>query len=132
MEFGDEIGPRQRAGPGREEVARYIAAAEINEPLFSDPALARALGYAGPVVPGPLLTAYLEQFVRTELPAWRLDALSATFRVATTAGEPLVFRGVIVERHADSDGEHLTCDLVIEHGSGERAVTGTARLTRHP
>jgi len=123
--LGDELGPRQRAAPSDDQVAVYIGADHVGE--FS--AHARAVGRYGIVVPGPMLTAYLEQFVRSELPAWRLERLATTFRVPTIAGTELVLRGAITEHH-QAEGERLVCDLVIEHRDGERAVTGSATLVK--
>ena len=124
--LGDELGPRRRLAPADQQVAAYIGADNVGE--FS--AHARAVGRQGIVVPGPMLTAYLEQFVRTELPGWRLERLATTFRVPTLAGTELTLRGAVTEHHDRADGERLVCDLVIEHGDGERAVTGSATLCR--
>jgi len=128
IDLGDEIGPLRRTTPDQAGVAAYVGTADITEPMFSDPDLARALGYRGLVVPGPMLAAFLEQFLRAELPCWRLERLSVTFRVPTVVGDALVLRGVVTEHNAAADGEHIVCDVLIEHHDGERAVTGTATL----
>ena len=124
--LGDDLGPRHRAAPTEAQVAAYIGADNVGE--FS--AHARAVGRHGIVVPGPMLTAYLEQFVRSELPSWRVERLATTFRVPTIAGTELVLTGAITEHHEAADAERLVCDLVIEHRDGERAVTGTATLIK--
>lgn len=130
MELGHELGPQQRAALRVEDVARYVQTADNPEPLFTEPALARALGYRGVVVPGPMLAAFLEQFVRGELVGWRLERLSTTFRVPTVVGDTLILHGVVTEHHVTADGERIVCDLLLEHADGERAVTGTATLGR--
>ncbi len=132
MHLGDEIGPRQRAGPQAAQIAAYVGASRIPEPLFTDSAHARALGYRDIIVPGPMLTAFLEQFLRGELPGWQLERLSTTFRVPTMAGTDLRLWGAITEHHEMPDGERIVCDLVIEHNDHEPAVTGTATLRRLP
>lgn len=124
VDLGDEIGPWQRPGTPPEQVGRYVAGNDMREGLFTDPGVARGLGYRGIVVPGPMLTAFLEHFLRAELAGWRLERLSTTFRIPTIAGEPIVLRGVVSEH----DGDRIVCDVVIEHAGGERAVTGVARL----
>ncbi|HVO24805.1 MAG TPA: MaoC family dehydratase N-terminal domain-containing protein [Candidatus Margulisiibacteriota bacterium] len=128
IDLGHELGPWHRATPSAAVIARYAASADIPEPLFTDASTARGLGYRGVVVPGPMLAAFMEQFVRRELPGWRIERLSATFRVPTITGDSIVLSGVITERHELADGERIVCDLVIEHSDGERAVTGTATL----
>jgi len=128
IDVGHELGPWRRPTPTAEVIARYAGTADIAEPLFTSAASARGLGYRGVVVPGPMLTAFLEHFVRRELPDWRLERLSATFRVPTISGDTIIVSGVVTERHELADGERIVCDLVIEHSEGERAVTGTATL----
>jgi hydroxyacyl-ACP dehydratase HTD2-like protein with hotdog domain len=130
IDLGHELGPWRRATPAADDIARYAGSADIAEPLFTSAEAARGLGYRGVVVPGPMLAAFMEHFVRRELPGWQLQRLSATFRVPTITGDSIVLGGVITERHEGPDGERIVADLVIEHGDGERAVTGTATLRR--
>jgi len=127
---GDEIGPERRVGPDAEGIAAYVHSSDVAEPLFRDLAYARGLGYRGVVVPGPMLTAFVEQFLRRALTGWRIERLSTTFRVPTISGDPFSLRGVIVEHHHMADAERIVCEVVIEHADGERAVTGTATLRR--
>jgi hypothetical protein len=118
--------------PTAAQVGTYARMGEVVEPLFTEPASARALGYRGIIVPGPMLSAFLEQFVRAELIGWQLERLSATFRVSTIVGDTVILRGVVTEHHELPDGERIVCDLVIEHSDGERAVTSTATLRLKP
>jgi hydroxyacyl-ACP dehydratase HTD2-like protein with hotdog domain len=128
IDLGHELGPWRRSTPTAEVIARYAGTADIAEELFTSPSAARRLGYRGVVVPGPMLAAFMEHFVRRELPGWRLERLSATFRVPTITGDTIVLSGVITERHGLTDGARIVCDLLIEHSDGERAVTGTATV----
>ena len=130
LELGHELGPQRRTAPDRSQVAAYLDAADFTEPLFSDLEFARAVGYRDTIVPGPLLAAFLEQFVCSELPGWELERLSATFRVATLVGDALVFRGVVTERHDTPAGVRIICDLTIGHSEDDHAVTSTATLRR--
>jgi hydroxyacyl-ACP dehydratase HTD2-like protein with hotdog domain len=128
IDLGHELGPWRRSTPAAEVIARYAGTEDIAEELFTSPSAARELGYRGVVVPGPMLAAFMEQFVRRELPGWRLERLSATFRVPTITGDTIVLSGVITEHHELPDGERIVCDLLIEHSDGERAVTGTSTV----
>lgn len=130
VQLGDAIGPQRRRAPQAAQIAAYMGAGRFAEPLFVDEAYARALGFAGVIAPGPMLTAFLEQFVRGALPDWRLEALGTTFRVPTLAGSEVELRGAVTEHHEMADGERLVCDLVLSHTDGTAAVTGTARLCR--
>lgn len=128
IDLGHEFKEWRRSTPPAEAIARYAGTADIAEDLFTSAPAARGLGYRGVVVPGPMLAAFMEHFIRRQLPGWRLERLSATFRVPTITGDTIVFSGVITERHELTDGERMVCDLLIEHSDGERAVTGTATL----
>lgn len=130
LDLGHELGPWRRSTPTADAIARYAGTADIAEPLFTSAPTARGLGYRGVVVPGPMLAAFLEHFVRRELPGWRLERLGTTFRVPTITGDTITLSGVVTERHELPDGERLVIDLLIEHSDGERAVTGTATLRR--
>lgn len=129
-DLGHELGPWRRSTPDADTIARYAGTADIAEPLFTSAPAARGLGYRGVVVPGPMLAAFLEHFVRHELPGWQLERLGTTFRVPTITGDTITLSGVVTERHELADGERIVSDLVIEHSDGERAVTGTATLRR--
>ncbi len=132
MDLGDELGPQRRVAPASDHIAAFSRASDVPERLFTDPTYAQALGNRGIIVPGPMLAALLEQFLRSELPEWRVERLSTTFRIPTIAEDPLLLRGVIAEHHETADGERIVCDLVIEHCDGERAVTSTVTLRRGP
>lgn len=129
-ELGDELGPLRRRAPGSAEIRGYASSEDTREGIFEDEGYARGLGFRGLVVPGPVLAAYVEQFLHAELPQWRVVWLSTTFRLPTAAGDLLTLRGAVTEDHHMTDGEHLVCDVVVEHESGERAVTASARLVR--
>lgn len=130
VQLGDEFGPLRRRAPEAAQIAAYMGAGRFTEPLFVDEAYARARGFAGVIAPGPMLTAFLEQFVRGALPGWRIEALGTTFRVPIPAGSEVELRGAVTEHHEMADGERLVCDLVVAHADGTAAVTGTARLFR--
>jgi acyl dehydratase len=130
IDLGHELAPWRRPTPPPDAIARYVRTADIEEPLFTSAPTARALGYRDVVVPGPMLAAFLEQFVRRRLPGWRLERLGATFRVPTITGDAINLGGVVTERHELPDGERIVADLVLTHSDGERAVTGTATLRR--
>jgi hypothetical protein len=131
MHLGDEIGPRQHTAPQTAQIAAYVGASNVREALFTDLAYAQSLGFRGVVVPGPMLAAFIEQFLRVELQGWRLERMSTTFRLPTIAGDTIVLRGAITEHHEMADGERVVCEVVLEHADGDRAVTGTATLRKN-
>lgn len=129
-EIGDEIGPLQRQAPALDEIRRYGAAGGGREGIFNDEQYARGLGFRSLIVPGPLLAAYVEQFLHTQFPEWRVEWLSTTFRLPTAAGDVVTLRGAVTEDHHMTDGARIVCDVVVEHPNGDRAVTASARLKK--
>ena len=128
LEVGALIGPQHRPAPSATAIAAYARSLRGREPLFTDRAFARALGYADVIVPGPLQSALLEAMLRRRLRGWELHRLALTFRVSVIAREPIALAAVVVERHLRRDGTTLLCDLALENRDGERAALGTAEL----
>ena len=118
-ELGDEIGPRQRQAPGPDEIRRY-GTAEAGEGFFNDEQYARGLGFRGLVVPGPLLAAYVEQFLHEHFPDWRVEWLSTTFRLPSAAGDVLTLRGAITDKwHFAAAGRRSHLDWVLARFTSE-------------
>lgn len=65
-------------------VRRYCVASGDDNPLHLDPAIARAAGFAGPIVPGMMLLGLCERAIR----AWYADA--AVLRLAGRFLHPVV------------------------------------------
>ncbi len=128
VEIGDMLGPLRRRSPDSEIVAGYADNNHVYENLFVSPAFARRLGYRNVIVPGPMQSAYLEQFLRQQLPDKILRSLSVTFRISVISGDPMFIRGVVTEIEEAPQGHTLTCDLMIENRDGERATVGQATL----
>ncbi len=128
LEVGALIGPRHRPAPSATGIAAYARSLGGREPLFTDRAFARSLGYADVIVPGPLQSGLLEAMLRRRLPGWELRRLSLTFRVSVIAREPIALAAVVVEHHRRPDCTALLYDLTLENREGERAALGTAEL----
>jgi hydroxyacyl-ACP dehydratase HTD2-like protein with hotdog domain len=130
LEVAALVAVQRRLAPAASAIATYARSLAGGEPVFTDRAFARALGYADVIVPGPLQSALLEAFLRERLPGWTLHRLSLTFRVSLIAREPISLAAVAVEHSAQRRDALLVCDLSLENGNGERAALGLAELTR--
>jgi hypothetical protein len=130
IDLGRTLGPLHHPGLGTEQIAAYLQAAQFTGSLFYDLTFARSLGYRGIIVPGPLLAALVEQFLRRELPGWEMEHLSTTFRVPTVTGDPFLIRGAVTERHETPLGSRIVCDVVISHRDTDNALTATVTLHR--
>jgi hypothetical protein len=130
IDLGHTLGPLRHPGLGPQQIAAYLRAGHFAEAFFNDHAFARSLGYRGILIPGPLLAALVEQFLRRELPGWELERVSTTLRVPTVTGDRLLIRGAVTERHETPDGARIVCDVVISHSDADDALTATATLRR--
>lgn len=130
LEVGALVALQRRSAPSASAIATYAQNLAGGEPMFTDSAFARALGYTDVIVPGPLQSALLEAFLRERLPGWTLRRLSLTFRVSLIAREPISLAAVVVEHAPQRSGAMLVCDLWLENGDGERAALGLAELRR--
>lgn len=128
VDVGDELGPEARSAPDATLIANFGRHRHLYEQLFVDAGFAQRLGFRNVIVPGPLQSALFEQFLRRQLPGWRLAALSAVFRISIIAGEPIRLGGVITDRSTAAGRVQLECELVMENHAGERATTGHATL----
>jgi len=130
-EVGRLVGAEHRLAPAAEFIAAYAdSLGEHGPSFFTDRADAHSLGYGDVIVPGPLLSALLEMMLRRHLQEWELRRLALTFRRSVVAGEPIALAAVVVERHLDSSGALLVCDLSLENADGEQAMLGAAELFR--
>jgi hypothetical protein len=127
LELGDLIAREVRHGPTPAGIANWASHLGEREVLFSDPSGASDLGYEDLVVPGPMLSAFAGQMLRRALPEWWIRNLSMTFRQSLLALEPIVLSALVTERRASAE---VTCDIMIESGSGETCAVGSASLTQ--
>lgn len=130
IDLGHTLGPLRHPGLSKERIAAYLQAAQFTGSFFYDLTFARSVGYRGIIVPGPLLAALVEQFLRRELPGWEMERVSTTLRVPTVTGDPLLFHGAVTERHETPRGSRIVCDVVIGHRDADNALTATATLRR--
>lgn len=128
LDVGSEIEERCTA-PDAPAIARYAGRLAGGESLFTDVRYARSLGYADVIVPGPLLSAMLERFLRRRYSGLALRRLAVTFRVSVIAAEPITLAAVVIEQRWHDAHMAIVCDLSIENSDGERAALGTAELT---
>ncbi len=130
IDLGHTLGPLHHPGLGAAQIAAYLHAAQVSGSFFYDLTFARSVGFRGIIVPGPLLAAVVEQFLRRELPGWEMERMSTTLRVPTVTGDPLLIHGAVIERHETPLGIRIVCDVVIGHRDADNALTATATLRR--
>ena len=122
---GSIIGPIERRAPSAGNISSWAGALRDREVLFHDEAESNKLGYRGLVVPGPMQSAFIDDMLRSKLPAWTLTALSMTFRQSLIAGDGISIHAVVIE----ADDTRRVCDIAVEsRETGETASAGVAEL----
>ena len=129
IEFGDEIGPITWV-PTTDIVKRYAEAAQIKDTRFIDPERARQVGFAKPIVPGPLSATFLAKVLKDYFVGWRITTLNTSFRTPVAHGDTLSFWGMVTEKKHEEGVDLVDCDVVIENQNGDRVIVGTAIMTR--
>ncbi len=128
VEFGDEIGPVNWV-PTTDRVRRYAAAAGVTDRRFIDPERARQVGFARPIVPGPLSASFLAKVLKNHFVGWRLTMLNTSFRTPVAHGDMLSCWGMVTEKKLADGVGCVDCDVVIENQHGDRVLVGTAMLS---
>ncbi len=125
---GDTL-PTTTRTPTHFRVLQFMGACWMWGSQFLDPEAAAKIGLPGPIVPGPMKHAYLQQYLR----AWMGDA-GAIRRLQVSHRRPDVHDaemtlGGLVTRKYEQDGEKLLeLELSIDNPEGERSVRGSATV----
>ena len=124
VELGDEL-PEERPDVSLETVRRFVKAAEMDFPRFTDHEHARAEGLPGAVIPGIMSQGQLAAMIHRWAPGCEILVLDTIFRTPMVVGTPVVCRGAVT----DVDGDMVELDLTImSEASGATGVLGTARV----
>ncbi|HVR49167.1 MAG TPA: MaoC/PaaZ C-terminal domain-containing protein [Pseudorhodoferax sp.] len=95
------------------DLDEYIALTGDANPFHADAGFARARGFAGPVVPLPLLAGMFSDLLGTRLPGRGTGWMKQSLRLAAPArlDEPLTARVRIVRLRADKDLVNLASEV---------------------
>jgi acyl dehydratase len=120
--------PGQHAAAARAfsaaDLDEYIALSGDANPYHADPAFARARGFAGPVVPLPLLAGMFSDLLGTRLPGRGTGWMKQSLRLAAPAwlDEPLTAVVRVMRLRADKDLVNLSS--VVTGADGRVVVQG--------
>lgn len=124
VELGDEL-PEERPDVSMETVRRFVKAAQMDFPRFTDHEHARAEGLPGAVIPGIMSQGHLAAMIHRWAPGCDIVELDTIFRTPMVVGTPVVCRGAVT----DVDGDVVELDLtILSEASGATGVLGTAKV----
>ena len=125
VELGDEL-PEERPDVSLETVRRFVKAAQMDFPRFTDHEFARAEGLPGAVIPGIMSQGQLAAMIHRWAPGSTIVTIDTVFRTPMIVGTPVVCRGAVTG--IDDDGT-IEIDLtIVSEESGATGVLGTARV----
>jgi acyl dehydratase len=125
VELGDEL-PEERPDVSLETVRRFVRAAEMDFPRFTDHEAARAEGLPGAVIPGIMSQAQLAAMIHRWAPGCTIRSIDTIFRTSMVVGTPVVCRGAVTD--IADDGTIEIDVTIVSEASGATGVLGTARL----
>jgi acyl dehydratase len=123
VELGDEL-PEERPDVSLETVRRFVKAAEMDFPRFTDHEAARSEGLPGAVIPGIMSQGQLAAMIHRWAPGCTIVSIDTVFRTPMIVGTTVVCRGAVTSVNDDGTVE---LDLtILSEASGATGVLGTA------
>jgi acyl dehydratase len=123
VELGDEL-PEERPDVSLETVRRFVKAAQMDMPRFTDHEAARAEGLPGAVIPGIMSQGQLAAMIHRWAPGSEVVRIDTVFRTPMVVGTSVVCRGAVTGINDDGT---IEIDLtIISEASGATGVLGTA------
>jgi len=125
VELGDEL-PEERPDVSLDTVRRFVKAAQMDFPRFTDHGAARAEGLPGAVIPGIMSQGQLAAMIHRWAPGSSILRIDTVFRTPMIVGTPVVCRGAIT---GINDDDTIEIDLtILSEASGATGVLGTAHV----
>jgi acyl dehydratase len=123
VELGDDL-PEERPDVSLETVRRFVRAAEMDFPRFTDHEAAKSEGLPGAVIPGIMSQGQLAAMIHRWAPGCTIVSIDTVFRTPMIVGTEVVCRGAVTSVNDDGTVE---LDLtILSEASGATGVLGTA------
>jgi acyl dehydratase len=123
VELGDEL-PDSHPDVSLDQVRKFVKAAKMDFPRFTDDAAARAEGLPGALVPGIMSQGLLAAMIHRWAPGCRIKALDTVFRFPVLVGTTPHCSGAVTD--LDDETKTVTIDLTLTSQTGETSLMGTA------
>ncbi len=125
---GDLIAEIKRT-PTRDRVLRFLGATWMWSGQFLNAEAAAKIGLAGPIVPGPMKHAFLQQYLNRWLQgAGEIRRLQISHRRPDLQDAEVTLGGSVTRLY-EQDGDKLAeLEIYIDNAEGERSVRGSATI----
>ena len=121
VQAGVALEPITRGPITRSQIARFAAATGDFNPIHTDEAFARTIGFPSVIAHGPLTLAFLAQALGHNFGADKVRAVAAQFRAPILPGDILRVEGTVTE----VAGGRAGCELRVVRGEDDVVATGT-------
>ena len=130
VEMGDEVGPIERSVT-TDQVREFVQVwgAQSGPSRFTDPAVAKAEGLPGAILPGAMNIALMSQIMTGWSPSVVLRKLDVVFRQTVPHNAVLKLQGIVTDKGVVDGRPQLECDVLMEDAEGTRLVIGKATVT---
>ena len=123
VELGDEL-PEWAPDVTMEVVRKFVRAAEMNFPRFTDHEHAKGEGLPGAVVPGIMSQGQLAVMIHAWAPGCRIRRIDTVFRTPIVVGTRPTCAAAVTD--TDDESRTVELDLTILNEDGSTGVLGTA------
>ena len=123
VQVGDDL-PETHPATSLDRVRRFVQAAAMDFPRFTDHEAARREGLPGALVPGIMSQGFLAAMIHAWAPGARIRMLDTVFRNPIVVGTDATCAGSVTG--VDRDEQTVEVDLTIVDDQGLTAVLGTA------
>ena len=125
VELGDEL-PEERPDVSLDTVRRFVKAAQMDFPRFTDHEWARKEGLPGAVIPGIMSQGQLAAMIHRWAPGCTILRIDTVFRTPMVVGTAVVCQGAVT---GINDDDTVEIDLtILSEESGATGVLGTAHV----
>lgn len=115
--------------PSRDKVLRFLGATWMWGDQFLYPDAAAQIGLPGPIVPGPMKHAYLQQYLNQWLSgSGIIRRLQISHRRPDVHDAEITLGATITRLHTDNGVRNIELEVYIDNQDDERSVRGSATI----
>lgn len=126
VEFGESL-PSFKPDISLDNVSRFVQAAQMDNPRFTDHAAAREQGMPGAIVPGIMSQGILVALIHRWAPNAVVHSVDTIFRAPLIVDTEPVASAVVTD--IDEETHIIELDLTLRNEKGETPVVGTAKIS---
>ena len=125
VELGDDL-PTETPDVSLERVKRFVQAANMDFPRFTDSEQARREGLPGAIMPGIMGMGLIAAMIHRWAPGCRILKLDTVFRSPVLVGSQPRCTGAVTDTNDDTSTVEV--DVTVVADNGQTCIVGTATV----